>query len=273
MRVLLCCENYPPSVGGVQEVMRQVAERLVKRGHDVTVFTSAHAARPRSARMAGVAVESFDVSGNLVRGMLGEVDRFRAAVLEGGYDAVLVKAAQQWTFDALVPILDRLRARKAFIPCGFSALYDPSYADYYRRMPGWLRAFEALIFYASSYRDIDFARQHGLTHLHVVPNGVDEREFGGAPDVGARAALGVGPDETLLLTVGTLIAGKGHWEVLRAFELARLSGPATLVINGNDPYAGAPGRCAGSSRTPGIGSCRSVGSPRASTGATGRASA
>ena len=27
-RLLLCCENYAPSVGGVQEVMRQLAERL-----------------------------------------------------------------------------------------------------------------------------------------------------------------------------------------------------------------------------------------------------
>lgn len=241
MRVLLCCENYPPSVGGVQEVMRQVAERLAQRGHEVTVFTSAHAARARSARVAGVAVESFDVSGNLVRGLRGEVERFQAAVLGGGWDAVLVKAAQQWTFDAMTPVLDRLRGRKVFIPCGFSGLYEPSYADYYRRMPGWLAAFDDLIFYASSYRDIDLARKHGLKRLHVVPNGADEREFRGVCDGGAREALGVGPEEPLLLTVGTLIAGKGHWEVLRAFELARLPGPATLVLNGNDPYAGAGG--------------------------------
>ena len=41
MRILLCCELYSPSVGGVQEVMRQLAERLVVRGHFVTVATTA----------------------------------------------------------------------------------------------------------------------------------------------------------------------------------------------------------------------------------------
>jgi L-malate glycosyltransferase len=40
MNILLCCEFYAPSVGGVQEVMRQLAERLAARGHSVTVATT-----------------------------------------------------------------------------------------------------------------------------------------------------------------------------------------------------------------------------------------
>lgn len=40
MRLLFACELYHPSVGGVQEVLRQVAMRLVERGHEVTVATS-----------------------------------------------------------------------------------------------------------------------------------------------------------------------------------------------------------------------------------------
>jgi dienelactone hydrolase len=38
MRVLFCL--YDPSRGGVQEFMRQVAERLALAGHDVTVAAS-----------------------------------------------------------------------------------------------------------------------------------------------------------------------------------------------------------------------------------------
>ena len=37
LSILLACEFYAPSVGGVQEVMRQIAERLVDRGHSVIV--------------------------------------------------------------------------------------------------------------------------------------------------------------------------------------------------------------------------------------------
>src|SRR5579859_5149747 len=111
MRFLFCCEFYAPSVGGVQEVMRQVAERMVNRGHDVTVATTALEER-HFRELNGVRIEGFHVAGNLVRGMQGEVDRYRAFVTTGHFDVMMVKAAQQWTFDALWPVLDEVPYRK-----------------------------------------------------------------------------------------------------------------------------------------------------------------
>ncbi len=40
MRLLFCCEYYHPSRGGVQEVMRQIAERMAAAGHEITVVTT-----------------------------------------------------------------------------------------------------------------------------------------------------------------------------------------------------------------------------------------
>ena len=40
MKIQICCDTYYPSVGGVQIVLQQIAERLVKRGHTVDVATS-----------------------------------------------------------------------------------------------------------------------------------------------------------------------------------------------------------------------------------------
>ncbi|HEX4791588.1 MAG TPA: glycosyltransferase family 4 protein [Actinospica sp.] len=40
LRVLLVCHYYPPHVGGIETVVQSEAERLVARGHDVTVLTS-----------------------------------------------------------------------------------------------------------------------------------------------------------------------------------------------------------------------------------------
>ena len=68
----MACEFYYPSVGGVQEVVRQIAERLVKRGHEVTVATTWLRQR-RSREINGVNIEAFRVSGNLVNGIKGEV--------------------------------------------------------------------------------------------------------------------------------------------------------------------------------------------------------
>jgi glycosyltransferase involved in cell wall biosynthesis len=38
MRLLFVAPSYYPHVGGVEYVVKSVAERLVKRGHDVTVL-------------------------------------------------------------------------------------------------------------------------------------------------------------------------------------------------------------------------------------------
>jgi len=232
MKLLLCCENYPPSVGGVQEVMRQIAERLAAKGHAVTVATGAHPGRADDSVRNGVRVKSFPVSGGLVQGMCGDVDSYRRFVIDGGFDSILIKAAQQWSFDALVPVLSKLRARKVFIPCGFSGLYEKKFRDYFAEMPSWLSLFDTLIFYANDYRDIRFAREYGLKNIAVLPNGADEREFLGIDAPGFREEMGVDESEDLLLTVGTINGAKGHWEVARAFELAKLERPATLILNG-----------------------------------------
>lgn len=234
-RVLLCCEHYPPSVGGVQEVMRQIAERLAAEGVDVTVVTSRHSDREFNATRNGVRVVSFAITGNLAKGMQGPVKEYQSFLRREKFDAILIKAAQQWTFDAAIDVIPELEGRKFFIPCGFSGLHDPLYANYFRGMSRWLRLFDGLIFYANEYQDIEFARSHGILSLHLVPNGVDEREFLDPSPGDIRKRLGIDLQHDLLLSVGGRIAGKGHWEVIRAFGQAQLSRSTTLVINANIP--------------------------------------
>ena len=236
MKLLFCCENYPPSVGGVQEVVRQIAERLAAKGHAVTVATGVHLARPTDVIANGVRVMSFPVSGGLVQGMHGAVEAYRRFVVDGGFDAILIKAAQQWSFDALIPALDGITARKVFIPCGFSSFHQSAFREYFRQMPGWMARFDALVFYASDYRDIRLAREYGLNGIEILPNGADEREFCDISAPGFRAEFGVGDNDLLFLTVGSINGAKGHWEVARAFELAQLNRPATLILNGNRPH-------------------------------------
>jgi glycosyltransferase involved in cell wall biosynthesis len=233
----MACEFYSPSIGGVQEVMRQIGERFVRAGHEVVVATS-HLPERRSLKIDGVAVEEFRVSGNLARGMTGEIQRFRDYVMRQDYDILMIKAAQQWTFDALTPVLDAIQARKIFIPCGFSGLLDPVYADYYERMPEWLKAFDRLIFYASDYRDINLAKKHGLKNIAIVPNGADEREFDIGKDARFRARHGIREDAFVVMTVGSLTGLKGHLELAHAFQQCDFgSVPACLILVANRPSA------------------------------------
>ncbi len=186
MKLLFCCAEYWPSVGGVQEVIRQIAEQMVKAGHDVAVATSAHPARAAKEHN-GVQIHEFRVEGSLVAGISGEADRYRSFVSSFDGDAILIKAAQQWSFDALWPVLDAITVRKVFIPCGFSALYEPAFAGYFAKMPDILRKFDHLIFYSETYRDIDFAKAHGILNYSIVPNGASEADFDRTADGRLRA--------------------------------------------------------------------------------------
>jgi glycosyltransferase involved in cell wall biosynthesis len=245
MHFLFCCEFYYPSVGGVQEVMRQIAERMVRRGHKVTVATTQMQVET-FAEWNGVQIEHFAVTGNEVRGISGEADRYRDFVRTFPADALLIKAAQQWTFDALFPILDQIKTRKIFIPCGFSGFYEPAYKGYFERLPTILRKFDQLIFYASHYRDIDFCRTHGLTRLSFIPNGASESEFHTPEESpGFRKSLGIAEDSFVFSTVGSLTGVKGHRELAEAFlRMDNRGHPVTLVLNGNQNLAPAAQKAA-----------------------------
>jgi L-malate glycosyltransferase len=235
MRLLFCCESYWPHRGGVQEVIRQIAERMAARGHDVSVATRIHPDRKTNVHN-GVRIHAFRVTGNLVTGIRGEADRYRKFLTAFDGDAILIKAAQQWSFDSLWPVIDQIKARKVFVPCGFSSFYEPSFKEYFRQLPDILRKFDHLIFYAEHYRDIDFVRANGMTNLSIIPNGASEAEFGrsGRQDGRLREQLGIPASDLVLLTVGAPVSAKGHEIVAEAFAQADLGGRgATLILNGN----------------------------------------
>ncbi|HTI80191.1 MAG TPA: glycosyltransferase family 4 protein [Acetobacteraceae bacterium] len=240
MRLLFCCEYYHPSRGGVQEVMRQIAERMAAAGHDVTVATTRLKERSFTT-LNGVRIEEFDIAGNRASGMRGELEKYREFLRSFDGDAVLIKAAQQWTFDAAWDVLDAMRPRKVFIPCGFSCLYEPDYAAYYEQMPAILAKFDRLIFYAEDYRDVAFARQHGLTHLSFLPNGASDVEFAERPPPGIRARLGIPEDALVIMTIGTPINAKGHTELAQAFcQLDSQNRKLALILNGRWPTPAPP---------------------------------
>ncbi len=240
MKLLFCCESYWPHRGGVQEVMRQIAERMAALGHDVGVATRVHPDRKTDIHN-GVRIHAFDVTGNLVTGIRGEVDHYREFLTDFDGDAILIKAAQQWSFDALWPVVDQIKARKVFVPCGFSSFYEPSFKEYFRQLPEVLRKFDHLIFYAEHYRDIDFARANGITNFSIIPNGASEIEFEqrSRQDGRFRRELGIPANDLVFLTVGAPISAKGHETVADAFAKVDTAGRgATLILNGNWPPPG-----------------------------------
>jgi len=199
VNILFCVEFYYPSLGGAQEVVRQLAERLVLRGHSMTVATSRITSRSFDTHK-GVRIIEFAISGNQVRGLQGDVQTYRDFLKDSDFDVVLFYAAQQWTFDAAWPVMESISARKVLVPCGYSGLYEPAYKEYFSLLPAVLRQMAAVVYHAENYRDVEFGQ-----------------------------AL-------LFLTVGTMTGLKGHLELAQAFYLADFGGrDAVLILNGNSP--------------------------------------
>ena len=108
MKILHTVELYPPSAGGIQEAARQISERLVKAGHEVTVATSKLPER-KSDVINGVNIEEFEISGNSVRGITGEIKKYQNYLLDSDFDIIANFAAQQWTVDSTVSIIEKIK--------------------------------------------------------------------------------------------------------------------------------------------------------------------
>lgn len=242
MNILHTVQSYPPAEGGMAEVVKQLSERLAALGHNVTVATECHPGRLTSRRN-GVNVVSFAVSGNMVNGLHGDVAAYRQYLLESRFDVIVNFAAQQWATDIALPLLPLITARKVFVPTGFSCLMSKRYKKYFARMPEWMACYDMNVFHSDSYRDITFARQHGISKTMLIPNGAAADEFlcvQPAPDI--RSRLNIPLDHFMVLHVGSHTGLKGHDEAISIFEKADIR-DSTLLIVGNDPPGGCGGRC------------------------------
>lgn len=233
MKILHAVQLYEPHKGGSEEVVKQISERLVSRGHDVTVVTGKDDRRTNPS-INGVRVVEFDVSGNTVRGITGDAAGYRRFLLEARFDVGLFYAAQIWSTDVAMEILERVPWRKVLVPCGYSGLSQSSYSEYFRDLPERLQLFDALVYMSDSYQDYRFGQDHGLgAKAVVIPNGASAEEFDSDPP-SFRDRYGI-HTERMVLTVANHYYAKGHTQAIEAFRAAG-DRDATMVIIGEGSW-------------------------------------
>jgi len=235
MKVLHTAEFYSPSVGGSQEVVKQLSEHLVALGHDVTVATTKLPNR-KTKIINGVKIVEFDITGNAVVGYQGkDVKKYQRFLTNGKFDVMMNYAAQQWATDLAFEIIEHIQARKIFVPCGFSGLYDLAYSNYFKQIPTILKKYDNTVYLSNNYRDINFAKRNKINNRIIIPNGADEREFDKLILFNKSNLLtkyGIPEKNTIILTVGTHTGKKGHQESMMSFIKTRVKN-SSLVIVGN----------------------------------------
>jgi glycosyltransferase involved in cell wall biosynthesis len=72
--------------------------------------------------------------------------------------------------------------------------------------------------------------------VHVIYNGIDLRRVDGRTAVNARAGLGIGPEDPLIVTVGILHPAKGQGVFLRAAAALKPSFPSLKILIAGAPF-------------------------------------
>ena len=238
MKILFTVEFYEPRKGGAEEVLKQLAERLVSFGHSVTVATTFIPDRS-AGLLHGVTIESFHISGNIVRGIQGsasEIARYRSFLLQS-WDVVINYAAQIWTTDLTFEVLGKIHGRKILVPCGYSGLYDPSYGQYFMELPAHLREYDTLVYMSEQYQDKLFGDQHGVGNKAMyIPNGAAEEEFLATDAFNFRKRFGI-KTKHLVITVSNHYRAKGHAFSIEAMKVANRK-DVSLAIIGEIPGKG-----------------------------------
>lgn len=236
MKILHTVKYYSPISGGMYEVVRQLSENLIERGHSVTV-ASLTIPRENGAEfpLSSVPVEEFDIKGGYTTGLTGEIERYRRFVIEGNFDIVTNFASQQPMTDALLPILSQVTAKKVFVPTGFSGLYLQAWHEYYGHMTEWMHQYDMNVIISEGQRDMKYAEQNKITNITVISNGSSRKEFEQPIHLSVRKKLSIPTENMLILHVGTHTGLKGHSRAIKIFSRAKIKHATLLIIGGFYP--------------------------------------
>ena len=233
MKIFHCVESYFPAIGGMQEVVKQLSEKLALLGHEVTVLTRFHPDR-KFTRLDGVNIIQFDVVGNPTEAITENEKKYVEFLLNNESDIITFFAAQQWATDLALPILHQLKAKKVSVPTGYSGLYNPSYTAYFNRMKTDIHGYDMNVYLSDDYRDINFAREHKVpeSRITLIPNGAAKEEFDKSDPSDFRKKHNIPENDFLILHVGSYTGEKGHKEAISIFLKANITN-ATILFIGN----------------------------------------
>lgn len=239
MKIFHCVESYYPSVGGMQEVVKQLSERLVKLGHDVTVLTRFHPDR-KFTELNGVKIKTFAITGNPLKVESANDQEYVDFLLNLNGDIITFFAAQQWATNLALPILGQIKARKVSVPTGYSGLYWPMFKEYFENMKTWIHGYDMNVYLSDDYRDINFARDNKVSKLCIIPNGAAADEFLPESEVDVRKELNIPKESFLMLLVGSYTGWKGHKEAIELFLRSKINNGTLLMIGNNYQYFKVP---------------------------------
>ena len=251
MRVGLFTDSYLPQVSGVATSIQTLTLELEKLGHEVYIFTTTdenadvdhehNIIRLQSIPFVSLAERKIVVKGVFAAYLIAQEHHLDIihTQTEFGMGLLGKMVAQQLRIPVIHTLHTKYEDYVHYIAKG--RLIRPSMVKYIIR--NFLRGTEGII--CPSEMVLDTVNSYGVTiPKRVIPTGIEINRFK-RPDITdldvatRREALGIKPDEMILLSLSRIAAEKNIQAVIRALPEVLESFPVKLVIVGHGPYESA----------------------------------
>jgi L-malate glycosyltransferase len=232
VKILHTVELYHPSIGGIEEIVKHISEQLTLSGHQLTIATTKLYNR-QIVEYHGVKLVDFYVKGNGITGMNGEIKRYQQFVLNGEFDLIVNFGCASWSTDAMLPILDDIKARKIFIPAGFRRNEQPENKKYFEELPAYMNKYDANVFFSEVHPDIVYAKNNNVKNIHVIPNGAAFDEFTLPGGSAFRKKYSIDETSYFILHVGNYNGEKGHEAAIEIFLRSEIKNAVLFLAGSN----------------------------------------
>ncbi|MCC6003677.1 MAG: glycosyltransferase family 4 protein [Thermofilum sp.] len=225
MKIVYVHHHYWPVVGGLENVVKALAEGMAKLGHEVHVITSTHGAqgRPRKEKVNGVhihRVRSIRLGyPDLTRPLEYPTDVLKNADVVHGHSQnslFTAKTAEKAKELGATTVIHFIAVNALNDhPTPWVRFLGPFYASYMVR-----KAIElADLRLVKSFRDLEILRSRYGVEAHYIPDGVGE-EIVNAPNMAQEFREKYGIQEPFVVYVGRLHKLKGVDVLIKAVSIA-----------------------------------------------------
>ena len=210
-KILLCSEFYYPNIGGVENHNKILFNYFKKKKIKVYIATSHNEERVNKSN-----IYQFRIKGNFVKGYSGETEKYQQFLLNENFDLIFFNAAQQWSFDLALPIIENVNSKKILFPCGFSRLNNILYFPYFKLIKYKLNFFDEIICSYSSGKDYNFIKKFYLKKINLINNGANKPFVYNLKKI--KHELGINSKSNVFINISNIKFNKGQGRVITLFN-------------------------------------------------------
>ena len=248
MRIAVVNNFFPPRPGGSSHLSDHLAREYAAAGHEVLVLTATYGDAPREETRDGFRIVripawilpktrfaanfdiAFTISPTTRRTVYGLLDEFRPDVIhQHGQFFDLTWITGAWARKHRVPTLLSIHTR-LYSP---NPLHNAIYAagDFLLVKPlMWLHKPRLVVMDVLMDSYIKARYRGAYSGTVPIPVGIDSHHLRTGDGQAARADLGVGPDEPLILSIGHVIPQRNRVPLIRALPAILARHPRAKVV-------------------------------------------